>query len=89
MVLIFSFLLSDIFSMFVLALSIILCYDYNILQYIYSFVYVLNYLSQLFIYLCIYLFIYLFIHSFIYLFFLGINQSFNACFFCTICYKPK
>ena len=66
MVLIFSFLLSDIFSMFVLALSIILCYYYNILQYIYSFVYVLNYLSQLFIYLCIYLFIYLFIHLFIY-----------------------
>ena len=77
MILIFSLLLSDIFSVFVLALPIILCYYYNILQYIYLFVYVLNYLSELFIYL------------FIYLFFLGVNQSFNTCFFCTICYKPK
>ena len=52
MVLIFSFLLSNIFSKLVLDLSIIFYYYYyNILQYIHSFVYLLNYLLESSIYL--------------------------------------
>ena len=73
MILIFSLLLSNIFSELVLDLCNILYYYDNILQYIYSFAYSLNYLLELSIYF----------------FSLGLTSHLTLCILCTICYKPN